>query len=95
MNLCDIRKDLNKVAEDALPRISRFGRPAILLDVIFLRLKEPSWRLFLSWPDMTSARTSTNRCKYRLGFKLVLWQIIFDVGILECNIHLDGYYIHT
>jgi hypothetical protein len=32
-NLCDIREGLNKVAGKALPRIPRFGRPAILLDV--------------------------------------------------------------
>ena len=65
-DLCDIRKDLNKVAaaEDALRRISRFGRLAILLDVIRPRLKELSRRVLLSWPDMASA--CTGRPKYQL-----------------------------
>ena len=41
-NSRDIRKDLDKVAENALPRILRFGtsRPAILLDVTRPRLKK-------------------------------------------------------
>jgi hypothetical protein len=77
VNLCVIysQKNLNKVAEDALSRFHRFGRPDILLDVIRPRLKEVSRRALLSRPDMASART--NRRKFQLSFKLVLWQVLF------------------
>ena len=67
-NWCDIRNDLNEVAEDALPRIPPFGSTAILLDVIRLRPKEHSRRVILSlrMPDLASART--NRSKFQIGF---------------------------
>ena len=74
-NSCDIRKNLNKVAEDTLQRIRRFGKPVIVLGVIRPRLKELSRRVLLFRPDMASA--SANRRKFQLCFKLVLWQVLF------------------
>ena len=74
-NLCDIRNYLNKFAVDALPYIFRFGRPAILLGVIRLPLKELSGRFLLSRPDMASARTYCR--EFHLSFQLVLWQVLY------------------